>query len=113
MKGVISSGDTITSNAGAKILANGGNAFDAVCAAMLVAPLSEPMLTSLGGGGFLMSYENEKKPELYDFFVDVPPNRCEDKNFFPIEVDFGNTVQEFHIGSASIAIPGVLKGIYQ
>ena len=113
MKGVISSGDKLTSDAGAYILKNGGNAFDAVCAAMMTAPLSEPMLTSLGGGGFLISHENGKEPELHDFFVDVPPSRVEDKNFFPIDVDFGTTVQEFHIGAASIAIPGVLKGIYE
>ena len=113
MKGVISSGDKSTSSAGAKILANGGNSFDAVCAAMLVSPLSEPMLTSLGGGGFLMTHEESKGAQLHDFFVDVPPSRCKEKNFFPIDVDFGNTVQEFHIGTASIAIPGVLKGIYE
>lgn len=115
MKGVISSGDKTTSSAGAKILKEGGNAFDAVCAAMLISPLSEPMLTSLGGGGFLMSHEKDKEPELYDFFVDVPPSRVdrEKKDFYPIDVDFGTTVQEFHIGAASIAIPGVLKGIYE
>ncbi len=113
MKGVISSGDKTTSSAGAKILKNGGNAFDAVCAAMLISPLSEPMLTSLGGGGFLMSHENGKEPELFDFFVDVPPNRIENKDFYPIEVDFGTTKQEFHIGASSIAIPGIVKGIYQ
>ncbi len=113
MKGVISSGDKTTSQAGAQILKNGGNAFDAVCAAMLISPLSEPMLTSLGGGGFLMSHENGKEPELFDFFVDVPPNIVKEKDFYPIDVDFGTTVQEFHIGAASIAIPGVLKGIYE
>ena len=113
MKGVISSGDKLTSTAGAKMLSNGGNAFDAVCAAMLISSLCEPMLTSLGGGGFLMSHQNGKETELYDFFVDVPPNRVKDKNFFPIDVNFGTAVQEFHIGSASIAIPGVLKGIYE
>lgn len=113
MKGIISSGDQLTSQSGAQILKNGGNAFDAVCAAMLVAPLSEPMLTSLGGGGFLMSHQPQIGTQLYDFFVDVPANKISNKDFFPIEVDFGNTIQEFHIGAASIAVPGVLKGIYE
>jgi gamma-glutamyltranspeptidase/glutathione hydrolase len=113
VRGVISSGDRLTSSAGALMLKNGGNAFDAVCAAMLVAPLSEPMLTSLGGGGFLLSIEDKKDPELFDFFVDVPPNRVEDKDFYPVDIDFGTAIQEFHIGSASIAIPGVLKGVYE
>lgn len=113
MKGVISSGDERTSKAGALMLKNGGNAYDAICAAMLTSPLSEPMLTSVAGGGFLLSHQEGVGAELFDFFVDVPPNRCEQKDFFPIGVDFGTTVQEFHVGTASVAIPGVLKGIYE
>ncbi len=111
MKGVIAAGDELTAKAGAEILKKGGNAFDAACAAMLAAPLCEPMLTSLGGGGFLMAYEAGEEALVYDFFVDVPPNRADLPDFFPIYVDFGNAVQEFHIGAASIAVPGVVAGI--
>ena len=112
MRGVISAGDKTTAIAGRKIFEMGGNAFDVACGAMLTAPLSEPMLTSLGGGGFMLTYENSK-PTMYDFFVDVPPKREENPDFYPIYIDFGSTIQEFHIGSASIAVPGVLAGIYQ
>ncbi len=111
--GVISSGDERTSQAGAQMLKAGGNAFDAICAAMLTAPLCEPMLTSLGGGGFMLAKSLGNAPTLYDFFVDVPPSRSKKKDFYPIDVDFGTTTQTFHIGRASIAIPGVLKGIYE
>ncbi len=112
-KGVIASGDERTSQAGARMLEMGGNAFDAICAAMLTAPLCEPMLTSLGGGGFMLAKSSAKEPILYDFFVDVPPQRVEKRDFYPIDVDFGTTTQTFHIGAASIAIPGLVKGIYQ
>jgi len=111
MKGVIAAGDRLTAEAGASILRQGGNAFDAVCAAMLAAPLAEPMLTSLGGGGFLLAHSPGEEALLYDFFVDVPPPRSETPHFFPIEVDFGTTVQEFHIGAGSIAVPGMVAGI--
>jgi gamma-glutamyltranspeptidase/glutathione hydrolase len=110
-KGVIAAGDPLTAKAGADILRQGGNAFDAALAAMLAAPMSEPILTSMGGGGFMLAYEAGKRPVLYDFFVDVPPNRGEHPDFFPIEVDFGTTTQEFHIGTASIAVPGMVAGI--
>jgi len=112
MRGVISAGDKITALTGKRVLEMGGNAFDSACASMLSAPLSEPMLTSLGGGGFMLTYQNNK-PTMYDFFVDVPPKREQNPDFYPIYVDFGSTIQEFHIGSASIAIPGVVAGIYQ
>ena len=112
-KGVIASGDKHTSQAGARMLEMGGNAFDAICAAMLTAPLCEPMLTSLGGGGFMLAKSSTKEPILYDFFVDVPPQRVKRRDFYPIDVDFGTTTQTFHVGAGSIAIPGILKGIYQ
>jgi len=111
MKGVIAAGDRITAEAGAAILREGGNAFDAACAAMMTAPLAEPMLTSLGGGGFLLAHSPGEEAVLYDFFVDVPPKRLEDPDFFPIDVDFGTTVQEFHIGAGSVAVPGMVAGI--
>ncbi len=111
MKGVIAAGDPLTAKAGAEILRAGGNAFDAALAAMLAAPMSEPILTSMGGGGFMLAHEAGKRPVLYDFFVDVPPNRENNPDFGPIEVDFGTAVQEFHIGAASIAVPGMIAGI--
>ncbi|NPA16319.1 gamma-glutamyltransferase [Persephonella sp.] len=113
MKGVISAGDRLTAQAGAEILEKGGNAFDAAVAALLAAPLAEPALTSLGGGGFLLAIERGMLPVVYDFFVDVPPKREENPDFFPVYVDFGSTVQEFHIGAGSVAVPGMVAGIYQ
>lgn len=113
MKGVVSAGDKNSAQAGADILKDGGNAYDAALAVMLAAPICEPLFTSLGGGGFLLGIEKDKKPELYDFFVEVPKKRVEEPEFFPIYVDFGAAVQEFHIGAGSVAIPGLVEGIYQ
>jgi len=110
-KGVIAASDPHTAEAGAAILREGGNAFDAALSAMLAAPMSEPVLTSMGGGGFMLAYHPGQKPVLYDFFVDVPPKRIDRPDFYPIEVDFGTTVQEFHIGTGSIAVPGMIAGI--
>ena len=111
MKGVISAGDKLTAQAGAQILEIGGNAFDAAIASLLAAPLSEPALTSLGGGGFLLAVQEGMFPVVYDFFVDVPPKRINNPDFYPVNVDFGSTVQEFHIGCGSVAVPGMVAGI--
>ncbi len=111
MKGVISAGDKLTAQAGAQILKKGGNAFDAAIASLLAAPLTEPALTSLGGGGFLLAVQEGMFPVIYDFFVDVPPKRVDKPDFYPVYVDFGSTVQEFHIGCGSVAVPGMVAGI--
>ena len=113
MKGVVAAGDEKSAQAGADILKEGGNAYDAAVAVMLAAPMCEPLFTSLGGGGFLLGVEKNSEPILYDFFVDVPEKRIAEPEFFPIYVDFKTSIQEFHIGAGSIAIPGMVKGIYQ
>ncbi|WP_321313768.1 gamma-glutamyltransferase [Halarcobacter sp.] len=113
MKGVVAAGDKNSAQAGADILKEGGNAYDAALAVMLAAPICEPLFTSLGGGGFLLGLEKGKKAELFDFFVEVPKKRIDEPEFYPIYVDFGSAVQEFHIGSGSVAIPGLVEGIYQ
>jgi len=112
MKGVVAAGDERTSKAGLWALKHGGNAYDAVAAAFFTAHLAEPSLTSPAGGGFLLSRDAQGHSEFYDFFVNVPPDTTGDKkDFFPVEVDFGSAVQVFHVGHASIAVPGNVHGI--
>lgn len=111
MRGVVAAGDKNSAQAGADILKEGGNAYDAALAVMLAAPICEPVFTSLGGGGFLLGLEEGKDSVLYDFFVEVPKKRFKEPEFFPIYVDFKSAIQEFHIGAGSVAIPGLIKGI--
>ena len=119
MKGVVAAGHTRTAEAGRDVLQAGGNAFDAAVAAMLMACVCESTLTSLGGGGFLLAHQagslskGEPANQLFDFFTQTPKNRshCETPNFYPVEVDFGDTTQTFHIGLASTAVPGLLAGV--
>lgn len=113
-RGVIAAGHAATAEAGARMFAAGGNAFDAVSAAMCSACLAEPVLASLGGGGFLMARPAGGEPVLYDFFVQTPGQRRGGSNhdFYPILANFGDTTQEFHIGTGSIATPGAIAGLF-
>ncbi|PLY00132.1 MAG: gamma-glutamyltransferase [Desulfuromonas sp.] len=112
MKGVVAAGDERTAKAGLWALEHGGNAYDAVVGALFAAHLAEPALTSPAGGGFILSSDARGQSEFYDFFVDVPSaDGVEQKDFFPIEVDFGSAVQVFHVGHASIAVPGIVRGL--
>lgn len=113
-KGVIAAGHPETANAAAEILRDGGNAFDAVVAAQFAAFVTEPVLTSLAGGGFLLVEKNNGKQILYDFFVQTPSEKRDvsEIQFSPISADFGEVQQEFHIGAGSAATPGMVKGLF-
>ena len=113
-KGVVAAGHEITATAAVDILEAGGNAFDASLAALFASCVAEPVLASLGGGGFLLSLPQNTQPMLYDFFVQTPQNNTTNKDvdFYPIMADFGTAKQEFHIGLGSIAVPGMVKGIF-
>lgn len=113
--GAIACGHAETASAAELILREGGNAFDAVIAAFFSACVAEPVLASLGGGGFLLAHTGGRRDVIYDFFAHTPHKPLPDDalDFYPIHADFGTTTQEFHIGLASIATPGAVKGIFR
>ena len=114
-KGAVACGHPQTAKAAAQILNQGGNAFDAVIAAHFAACISEPILSSLGGGGFLTIHTAEGSNVVYDFFAHTPGTKqaLADIDFYPITADFGETTQEFHIGMGSIAVPGSIRGLFE
>lgn len=114
-RGVVAAGHRLTVQAAEEVLKSGGNAFDAAVAAQFAACVAEPVLASLGGGGFLLAAPCAERPVLYDFFVQTPIAKSDGRplGFRPVVVDFGTAKQEFHIGSGTIATPGVVKGMFE
>ncbi len=112
--GVIAAGHHKTAEAGIEMFRQGGNAFDAAIAAILASFVAEPGLTSAAGGGFLLAHTQANQNTLFDFFTQTPRQKRNpaEINFYPVDVDFGGAVQEFHIGLASMAVPGNLAGVF-
>lgn len=115
MRGVVAAGHENTAWAAEMMLREGGNAFDAIVAAQVAACAAEPMLTSLGGGGFLLAKPAGERPMVFDFFVHTPRHKRppEALDLRSIEVDFGAARQAFHIGCGTIATPGCVKGMFE
>lgn len=111
----IAAGSVATARAGAEVLAAGGSAVDAVLAATFAAAVSEQAVASLGGGGFLVVRTAEGRTHVRDFFVDTPgrglPVQELDLHFLPMDVVYPSTVQTFHVGLGSVAVPGLLAGL--
>jgi gamma-glutamyltranspeptidase/glutathione hydrolase len=115
VRGIIAAGHELTVQAAEAMLRAGGNAFDAVLAAHFAACVAEPVLASLGGGGFLLAGKPHAKPLIYDFFTHTPRHKrpIHELDFRPIVADFGTAQQEFHIGQGTIATPGSVKGMFE
>ena len=113
-KGAVAAGHPLSAEAAGEVLRAGGNAFDAALAALCAACVTEPVLASLGGGGFMLALPAGERPRLYDFFVQTPGIRrpAGEIDFRRIEVDFGSTTQAFHIGRGTAAVPGVVRGLF-
>jgi gamma-glutamyltranspeptidase/glutathione hydrolase len=110
----VAAGNADTAAAAAAMLRSGGNAVDAALAAGFAAAVTEPCLSSLGGGGFLLAATPDGQRRLFDFFVDAPghgrPPDLLAPHFLPVTVRFGGAHQVFHAGWGSVAVPGCLDG---
>ena len=110
MRGAIAAGHPLTAEAGAQVLAAGGNAVDACIAAAFVAGVAEGPLTGPAGGGFLLVAEPGGDAVLLDCFFTVPsrPLGVMEEAI----VDFADSgTQVFHVGEGSVAVPGLVAGL--
>jgi gamma-glutamyltranspeptidase/glutathione hydrolase len=114
-RGIVAAGHDATAQTAKQILQAGGNAFDAILGAMCAACVVEPVLASLGGGGFLLAHTPDYRDSVFDFFVQTPRRRRreDELEFSPMEADFGTVCQRFHYGLGSVATPGVVRGLFE
>jgi gamma-glutamyltranspeptidase / glutathione hydrolase len=117
MSGAVAAGHQLTAEAGARILAEGGNAVDACIAASFTSWVAESPLAGPGAGGFMLVHRaRDRSSRLLDFFVAAPGLGALTHGHAEMEsvdVDFegGETTQVFRIGSASCAVPGAVAGL--
>src|SRR5213593_4499249 len=110
MRGAVAAGHPLTAQAGADVLAAGGNAVDAAVGAALASWVAESPLTGPGAGGFMLVHRaRDRSDHLLDFFVAVPGQNRHRRpaEMESIDIDFdGGTSQIFRIGAGSCAVPG-------
>ena len=112
--GVIAAGHPLSARAGADAMRGGGNAVDCALASMLTSYACEPLLTSLGAGGYMLVVAPGEEPALLDFFIEAPGRGADvgaRAQLVPISVSFGDAVQVFNIGPASVGTYGMAAGV--
>ncbi len=112
-RGVVAAGHPLTAEAGAQVLREGGNAVDAALASMLTSFAAEALLTGLGAGGYMLVAGAGRDPVLLDFFVAAPSRGGDgtEADLLAVDVSFGDALQVFHIGPASVGAYGTPAGV--
>jgi gamma-glutamyltranspeptidase/glutathione hydrolase len=110
MSGAIAAGHPLTAQAGARVLADGGNAVDACIAAAVLSFVCEGPLAGPTGGGFMLVHEPDGPTRLLDCFFAVPAQSLGEME--EVVIDFADAgTQMFHVGSGSVAVPGLVQGL--
>lgn len=109
-KGVVVSAHPLASEAGAKMLKQGGNSFDAVIATQLALAVVYPQAGNIGGGGFLVATTSDGKKLALDYRETAPSKASFDmywdKN--------GNANTDLsQNGRLAVGVPGSISGMFE
>ena len=118
--GAVVSQSRVAAEAGAAILAKGGNAVDAAIATSLAVGVAEPWMSGLGGGALcLVQAAGGGRPQAYDF--GMPSPRGLDPADYPLDPEGGSAGDLFAwpkvtgdanlIGAKAIGVPGLPAGL--
>src|SRR5215212_243573 len=108
-------GTPYAAGAAAETYKAGGNAADAAVAAAAAVAVTEPLMSSIGGGGFALIRNPSSEAELIDYY-DVMPGKGLPASAFgaggnpqTLILKYGAGVNST-VGGASVAVPGALRG---
>ncbi|PLT30041.1 gamma-glutamyltransferase [Peribacillus deserti] len=108
--GMVATAHYLATEVGANVLKKGGNAVDAAIAIQFALNVVEPMMSGIGGGGFMMVYDAKtKKTTIIDSRERAPggakPDMFLNQNGQPIPFD------QRVMSGTSVGVPGTLKGL--
>lgn len=108
-KGLVVSAHPLASEAGAKIMKMGGNAYDAVIATQYALAVVYPQAGNIGGGGFLVGVKNTGEKFTIDFRETAPAKASRD--MYLDKKGNANTDLSQN-GRLAVGIPGSVDGFY-
>ena len=108
--GMVATAHPLASEIGAEVLKKGGNAIDAAVAIQFALTVVEPMMSGIGGGGFMMVYDGKtKETKIINSRERAPagatPDMFLDKNGNAIPFATRAT------GGTAVGVPGTVKGL--
>ncbi|KIL49281.1 gamma-glutamyltransferase [Jeotgalibacillus soli] len=108
--GMVVTAHPLASEIGADVLKKGGNAIDAAVAIQFALTVVEPMMSGIGGGGFMMVYDGKTKETTIINSRERAPAGAEPGMF----LDENGQAIPFAVrstGGTAVGVPGTLKGL--
>ncbi|WP_312421009.1 gamma-glutamyltransferase [Epilithonimonas sp.] len=109
-KGVVVSAHPLASEAGAKILKQGGNAFDAVIATQLALAVVYPQAGNIGGGGFLVGTTSDGKNIALDY-RETAPSKASFDMYWDKKGNANTDLSQN--GRLAVGVPGSISGMFE
>lgn len=108
--GMVVTAHPVATEIGQQILRDGGNAVDAAIAIQFALNVVEPMMTGIGGSGFMMVYDaKEKQTKIFDGHVRAP--KAAYPEMFLDEKGEVIPFRERSTKATAIGVPGILKAM--
>lgn len=108
--GMVATAHPLASEIGADVLKKGGNAIDAAVAIQFALNVTEPMMSGIGGGGFMMVYDGKTKDTtIIDSRERAPAGATPD--MFLDENGKAIPFSERSTKGTAVGVPGTLKGL--
>ena len=108
-KGLVVSAHPLASEAGAKIMKMGGNAYDAAIATQYALAVVYPQAGNIGGGGFLVGVKNNGEKFTIDFRETAPARASRDMY---LDKNGKANTDLSQNGRLAVGIPGSIAGFY-
>ena len=108
-KGLVVSAHPLASEAGAKIMKMGGNAYDAVIATQYALAVVYPQAGNIGGGGFLVGVKNNGEKFTIDFRETAPEKSSRDMY---LDTKGKANTDLSQNGRLAVGIPGSVAGFF-
>ena len=108
-KGLVVSAHPLASEAGAKIMKDGGNAYDAAIATQFALAVVYPQAGNIGGGGFLVGVKRNGEKFTIDFRETAPQKSSRDMYLDKKGNANTNLSQN---GRLAVGVPGSVAGFY-
>ncbi|QIY82281.1 gamma-glutamyltransferase [Chryseobacterium sp. NEB161] len=109
-KGVVVSAHPLASEAGAKILKQGGNAFDAAIATQLALAVVYPQAGNIGGGGFLVAATADGRKLALDY-RETAPTKASFDMYWDKQGNANTDLSQN--GRLAVGVPGSISGMFE